>query len=323
MPTVVRAHSGFYRTLYVTAMTSGCQHDARFPPASPLLDAQRPDPGALAARGCRWGLAPRCPHHQRLIADRAPGVPPPEARQSRQRTAGAPRRHRPGPRPGLALLRRWACASGQDADLAAPAQPGRHASGRQGSRHRRSRRTLLAKPTSRRGSNSACAAPMRMAPRRSARIWTATGRTPRRTGRCSAGMRDAWAGRIDLQAVSICPLERFAGDDGVALANEVADSGGILGMTTTGEGGQASSPDSRPCSTGSSPWPRNAVWRWTCTSTRPATRPRARCDAVARTAIAPRLQGPDPGRPCVLAVHADRSRGDGDDRAVRRGRPDG
>ena len=56
-------------------------------------------------------------------------------------------------------------------------------------------------------------------------------------------MRDAWAGRIDLQAVSICPLERFAGEDGVALADEVARSGGILGMTTTGEGGQASSPE--------------------------------------------------------------------------------
>jgi cytosine deaminase len=56
-------------------------------------------------------------------------------------------------------------------------------------------------------------------------------------------MRDAWAGRIDLQAVSICPLDRFAGDDGVALADEVARSGGILGMTTTGEGGQAASPE--------------------------------------------------------------------------------
>ena len=56
-------------------------------------------------------------------------------------------------------------------------------------------------------------------------------------------MRDAWAGRVDLQAVSICPLQRFAGDDGVALANEVAASGGILGMTTTGEGGQADSPE--------------------------------------------------------------------------------
>jgi cytosine/creatinine deaminase len=56
-------------------------------------------------------------------------------------------------------------------------------------------------------------------------------------------LRDAWSGRIDLQAVSICPLERFAGDDGVALADEVAASGGILGMTSTGEGGQASSPE--------------------------------------------------------------------------------
>jgi cytosine/creatinine deaminase len=56
-------------------------------------------------------------------------------------------------------------------------------------------------------------------------------------------LRDAWTGRIDLQAVSICPLERFAGDDGIALANEVAASGGILGMSTTGEGGQASSPE--------------------------------------------------------------------------------
>ena len=53
-------------------------------------------------------------------------------------------------------------------------------------------------------------------------------------------LRDAWSGRIDLQAASICPLDRFAGDDGVALANEVARSGGILGMTTTGEGGLAS-----------------------------------------------------------------------------------
>jgi cytosine deaminase len=55
-------------------------------------------------------------------------------------------------------------------------------------------------------------------------------------------MRDAWAGRIDLQASSIAPLERFAGADGDALADEVATSGGVLGMTTTGEGGQATSP---------------------------------------------------------------------------------
>jgi cytosine deaminase len=53
-------------------------------------------------------------------------------------------------------------------------------------------------------------------------------------------LRDAWAGRIALQAVSICPLERFAGDEGVALADEVAASGGVLGMTVMGDGGQAS-----------------------------------------------------------------------------------
>ena len=56
-------------------------------------------------------------------------------------------------------------------------------------------------------------------------------------------LRDVWAGRIDLQAVNICPLERFVGDEGVSLANLVAESGGILGMTTTGEGGKATSPE--------------------------------------------------------------------------------
>jgi len=65
-----------------------------------------------------------------------------------------------------------------------------------------------------------------------------------RTGwRVFRQLRDAWAGRIALQAVSICPLERFAGEDGTALADEVAQSGGVLGMTTTGEGGQARSPE--------------------------------------------------------------------------------
>jgi cytosine/creatinine deaminase len=59
-------------------------------------------------------------------------------------------------------------------------------------------------------------------------------------------LRDAWAGRIDLQAVSICPLERFVGGNGAALADEVARSGGILGMSVTGEGGQAESPEFQP-----------------------------------------------------------------------------
>jgi cytosine deaminase len=48
-------------------------------------------------------------------------------------------------------------------------------------------------------------------------------------------MRDAWAGRIDLQAVSLCTLDRFAGEEGEALADEVAASGGLLGMTTMGQ----------------------------------------------------------------------------------------
>jgi cytosine deaminase len=56
-------------------------------------------------------------------------------------------------------------------------------------------------------------------------------------------LREAWAGRINIQAVSLTTLERFAGDDGAALADEVANSGGILGMTTTGEGGLASAPE--------------------------------------------------------------------------------
>ncbi len=35
-------------------------------------------------------------------------------------------------------------------------------------------------------------------------------------------LRDAWAGRIELQASSICPLGQFTGPDGAALADEVA-----------------------------------------------------------------------------------------------------
>jgi len=49
-------------------------------------------------------------------------------------------------------------------------------------------------------------------------------------------LRDAWAGRISLQASSNCPLHLFLGEDGIALADEVADAGGVLGMVTTGLG---------------------------------------------------------------------------------------
>jgi len=45
-------------------------------------------------------------------------------------------------------------------------------------------------------------------------------------------MRDEWAGRIALQAASICPLEAYDGDAGQALADAVADAGGVLGGVT-------------------------------------------------------------------------------------------
>lgn len=43
-------------------------------------------------------------------------------------------------------------------------------------------------------------------------------------------LRDEWAGRIQVQAVSLCPVEAYAGEDGARLADLVADSGGVLGM---------------------------------------------------------------------------------------------
>jgi len=45
-------------------------------------------------------------------------------------------------------------------------------------------------------------------------------------------LRDDWAGRITLQASSIAPLDRFAGEEGAQLADIVAESGGVLGMVT-------------------------------------------------------------------------------------------
>ena len=42
-------------------------------------------------------------------------------------------------------------------------------------------------------------------------------------------LRKAWAGRIELQAVSLVPLDAFAGLDGEGLADTVADAGGVLG----------------------------------------------------------------------------------------------
>lgn len=47
-----------------------------------------------------------------------------------------------------------------------------------------------------------------------------------------AALRDAWAGRIALQAVSICTIDQLAGADGEALADLVAEHGGVLGFVT-------------------------------------------------------------------------------------------
>ncbi|WP_439577031.1 cytosine deaminase [Elioraea sp.] len=59
----------------------------------------------------------------------------------------------------------------------------------------------------------------------------------RSTWRVFAELRDAWAGRIDLQGVSICPIDRLAGEDGAALADLVAEHGGVLGFVTRFAGG--------------------------------------------------------------------------------------
>lgn len=50
-------------------------------------------------------------------------------------------------------------------------------------------------------------------------------------------LREEWAGRIALQMVSICPLDRFQGAEGETLANIVAAAGGVLGMVTRLTGG--------------------------------------------------------------------------------------
>ncbi len=45
-------------------------------------------------------------------------------------------------------------------------------------------------------------------------------------------LRDEWAGRLDVQASSLMPVDAFATDAGAALADLVADSGGQLGAVT-------------------------------------------------------------------------------------------
>jgi cytosine deaminase len=58
-----------------------------------------------------------------------------------------------------------------------------------------------------------------------------------RSWRVFRRMREAWAGRIALQASSIAPLERFAGEEGTLLADLVAEAGGVLGMVSRPGGG--------------------------------------------------------------------------------------
>jgi cytosine deaminase len=50
-------------------------------------------------------------------------------------------------------------------------------------------------------------------------------------------LRDAWAGRIELQATSLMPMDAFAEAQGARLADIVADAGGILGCVTRLSGG--------------------------------------------------------------------------------------
>ena len=45
-------------------------------------------------------------------------------------------------------------------------------------------------------------------------------------------MRSTWAGRVDLQGVTICAMEAWAGDDACALADLAAHYGGVLGGVT-------------------------------------------------------------------------------------------
>jgi cytosine deaminase len=48
----------------------------------------------------------------------------------------------------------------------------------------------------------------------------------RSPGRCSGRVRDAWAGRIDVQAASLMPIDFFGQPQGRQLADVVAHAGG-------------------------------------------------------------------------------------------------
>lgn len=64
------------------------------------------------------------------------------------------------------------------------------------------------------------------------------------TWRVFRTLRDAWAGRITLQGVSVCGLDHFDGGKGARIADLVAASGGILGgvVRLSGDGHRAIPP---------------------------------------------------------------------------------
>lgn len=51
-----------------------------------------------------------------------------------------------------------------------------------------------------------------------------------------ARLRERWAGRVELQGVSLALLDAYDGEEGAALADLVAESGGILGGVTRIQG---------------------------------------------------------------------------------------
>jgi cytosine deaminase len=55
-------------------------------------------------------------------------------------------------------------------------------------------------------------------------------------------MREQWRGRVDLQAVSICPIDLFEGAFGERVAALVAASGGLLGGVTRASIGDHGAP---------------------------------------------------------------------------------
>jgi cytosine deaminase len=55
-------------------------------------------------------------------------------------------------------------------------------------------------------------------------------------------MREEWRGRVDLQAVSLCPIGLLQDEFGDRLASTVAQSGGLLGGVTRAAGGDHSAP---------------------------------------------------------------------------------